>query len=150
MEELNFLHVTKKELFYTAVMLQLRQLVNVVYDFPADENKFDQELSEARSSLRKKKLLTESARSGINLSFTLILCAIFCANPESCEVIDINDYHATIYKVASAYMLMERRSENDLAAVWFAKREFLDEYIRITANKIIISEKKEKINNGEA
>lgn len=124
-----FLHITKKELFYVAVMLRLKHLVNIVYDFPADEIKFEQEFNEARSTLRKKKLLTESARGGIGLDFALIVCATFCANPESCETINANQYSATVYKVASVYMLIEQRSENDLAIVWFTERGILDKYV---------------------
>ena len=124
-----FLHITIKELFYVAVMLHIKHLVNIVYNFPADEIKFEQELNEARSTLRKKKLLTESARGGIGLNFALIVCAAFCANPESCEVINTDQYSATIYKIALAYMLMEKRSEHDLAIVWFTERKILDKYI---------------------
>ena len=146
--EQNFLYVTKKELFYTAVMLQLKQLVNIVYDFPADETKFEQELSEARNTLRKKKLLTESAREGISLNFALIVCTIFCANPESCEVVDINGYHATIYKAASAYMLMEQLSDDSLSVVWFSKRDILDKYIDDKIN--IANTEMEETDDGKA
>ena len=124
-----FLYVTRKELFYAAVMLKIRQLVNIVYDFPADETKFNQELNEAKGSLGKKKLLTESARSGVTLDFALSICAAFCSKPESCEVVDVGDYHATIYRIQTLYMLIEQRSEDELAATWFLTRETLDEYI---------------------
>ena len=147
MEE-DFLQITKKELFYTAVMLRLRQLVNVVYDFPADDTKFEQELNEARNSLRKKKLLTESARSGISLDFALIICAAFCANPESCEVVNVNNYYATIYKVAQAYMLMEQRSDGNLLAVWFSQRDTLDKYIHSKTS--VGNTEKEIEDNGRA
>ncbi|MBQ3647083.1 MAG: hypothetical protein IJP69_01890 [Synergistaceae bacterium] len=127
--EQNFLYVTKKELFYTAVMLQLKQLVNIVYDFPADETKFEQELNEARSSLRKKKLLVESARNGITLDTALCTCAAFCAEPEKCEVVDENNYYATIYMAEKVHMLLERRSEDEFAATWYLDKENLDKYI---------------------
>ncbi|MBR0076062.1 MAG: hypothetical protein IJP96_09940 [Synergistaceae bacterium] len=127
--EQNFLYVTKKELFYTAVMLQLKQLVNIVYDFPADETKFEQELNEARSSLRKKKLLVESARNGITLDTALCTCAAFCAEPEKCEVVDENNYYATIYTAEKVHMLLERRSEDEFAATWYLDKENLDKYI---------------------
>ena len=143
--EQDFLSVTKKELFYTAVMLQLKQLVNVVYDFPADNAKFEQELNEARSSLRKKKLLTESARNGISLDFALIVCAMFCANPQKCELINSNGYYATIYEGGGVYMLLEKRSENDLAAIWYGHKEKLYQYIDMQ-----ISKKDEVIENGRA
>ena len=146
--EHNFLHITKKELFYTAVMLNLKQLVNVVYDFPVDDTKFEQELNEARSSLRKKKLLTESARNGISLNFVLIVCAVFCANPESCEVVNINDYRATIYKIASAYMLMEQRSDDNLLVVWFSRKDILDEYIDTKTS--VINDEREITDNGRS
>ncbi|MBQ7068840.1 MAG: hypothetical protein IJM82_06715 [Synergistaceae bacterium] len=126
--EQNFLYVTKKELFYTAVMLQLKQLVNIVYDFPADETKFEQELNEARSSLRKKKLLVESARNGITLDTALCTCAAFCAEPEKCEVVDENNYYATIYMAEKVHMLLERRSEDEFAATWYLDKENLDKY----------------------
>ena len=124
-----FLHITKKELFYTAVMLQLRQLINVVYDFPADENKFEQELNEARSSLRKKKLLTESARKGINLDFALCSCVAFCSAPERCEVINEDEYYATVYTVSEIHMLLENNTEEDFTVMWFLDKETLENYI---------------------
>lgn len=152
--ELNFLHVTKKELFYTAVMLQLRQLVNVVYDFPADENKFDQELSEARNTLRKKKLLIESARTGITLDTALCTCAAFCAEPEACEVIDQNNYYATIYTAENIHMLLERGSDDELKAAWFLNKDSLDKYIdtqiNINPESESESEDKEAADNGRA
>lgn len=129
-----FLRVTKKELFYTAVMLGIKQLVNVVYDFPADEVLFDKELDEARKSLKKKKLLTESALDGVELDFTLMACALFCAVPNDCQVIDNKSYHATIYRIAEAYMLMEKRTEEDLAAVWFTDRDIIDHYVEHRSN----------------
>ena len=131
----DFLYITKKELFYTAVMLHLRQLVNIVYDFPADNAKFEQELNEARSSLRKKKLLTESARNGISLSFALCVCAIFCSEPDKCELINSNGYYATIYEGGGVYMLLEKRSENDLAAIWYSHKEKLYKYIETQITK---------------
>lgn len=124
-----FLHVTKKELFYAAAMLKLKRLVNVVYNFPADEVRFEQELCEARVSLRKKKLLTESARSGITLSLPLSICTAFCANPQSCEVVNSDNYHASIYKIETLYMLIEQVSDEDLNITWFIDKRMLDEYI---------------------
>ena len=147
MEELNFLRVTKKELFYTAVMLQLRQLVNIVYDFPADETKFEQELNEARSSLRKKKLLMESARNGITLDTALCTCAAFCAEPENCEVIDENGYYATVYTADNFHMLMERGADDELAATWFLDKKNLDKYVD---EKVNAETKKEEVNDGRA
>ncbi|MBQ6775155.1 MAG: hypothetical protein IJP53_01730 [Synergistaceae bacterium] len=129
MSEKKFLLVTKKELFYSAVMLRIRKLVNVVYDFPADDIKFERELREARKSLRKKKLLEETARDGVNLSFILSFCVSFCANPDQCEVVDSYGYYATIYRVSKMYMLMEQHDDDDLAAMWFTDRAKLDEYI---------------------
>ena len=145
--EINFLHVTTKELFYTAVMLQLRQLVNIVYDFPADDTKFEQELNEARSSLRKKKLLTESARNGITLDTTLCTCAAFCAEPEKCEVIDENNYYATIYTAENLHMLLERGAGDELLATWFLDKENLDKYID---SKINSENKEEAVNDGRS
>ena len=124
-----FLCLTRKELFYAAAMLGLRRLVNVIYEFPADTAAFDREMGEARGTLRKKKLLTESARSGANLDFAVCACAAFCASPENCEVVDKNGYYATVYQAADVYMLMEKRSEDDLAAAWFVEKENLDSYI---------------------
>ncbi|MBQ7578042.1 MAG: hypothetical protein IJT21_07255 [Synergistaceae bacterium] len=143
--EVNFLRVTAKELFYTAVMLQLSRLVNIVYDFPADNAKFEQELNEARSTLRKKKLLTESARNGITLDTSLCTCAAFCAEPENCEVIDVNNYYATIYTASNFYMLLERGSGDELLAAWFLSKENLDNYID---SKINESSQKEVNENG--
>ena len=95
MSDKKFLLVTKKELFYSAVMLRIRRLVNVVYDFPADKLKFEQELRDARKTLRRKNLLEDSARDVVNISFSLSVCVSFCANPDRCEVIDSYGYYAT-------------------------------------------------------
>ena len=127
--EQKFLCITRKELFYVAVMLHIKRLVNVVYDFPADEMKFDKELNEAKASLRKKALLVESAREGVSLDFAVSACAAFCSEPESCEVVDKNGYYATLYHAANIYMLLEKRSDNDLAAAWFIDKGNLDRYI---------------------
>lgn len=148
--EQDFLNVTKKELFYTAVMLQLRQLVNVVYDFPADEAKFEQELNEARSSLRKKKLLMESARNGITLDTALCTCAAFCAEPEKCEVIDENNYYATVYTAENFHMLLERGEGDELLARWFLDKENLDKYIDEKINSETEEVRKENTDDGRA
>ena len=99
MPDKKFLLITKKELFYSAVMLRIRKLVNVVYDFPADSLKFEAELRDARKTLRRKNLLEDSARDGVNISFSLSVCVSFCANPDSCDhnknandFISCNDY----------------------------------------------------------
>ena len=130
----NFLLITKKELFYSAVMLRIRRLINVVYDFPADNLKFEAELRNARKTLRKKNLLEDSPREGVNISFSLSVCVSFCANPDKCEVIDSYGYYATIYQAGGIYMLMERREDDEeddglLAAAWFKNRDSLDEYV---------------------
>ena len=57
MSDKKFLLVTKKELFYSAVMLRIRRLVNIVYDFPADNLKFEGELRDVRKTLKRKNLL---------------------------------------------------------------------------------------------
>lgn len=129
MSEKKFLLITKKELFYSAVMLRVRKLVNVVYDFPADEFKFERELREARKTLRKKNLLEETVRDGVNISFSLSVCVSFCANPDKCEVIDSYGYYATIYIASKMFMLMEQREDDELAVAWFTNRAVLDEYI---------------------
>ena len=131
MSDKKFLLVTKKELFYSAVMLRIRRLVNIVYDFPADKLKFEAELRDARKTLRRKNLLEDSARDGVNISFSLSVCVSFCANPDKCEVIDSYGYYATIYQASKMYMLMELRDEDEdlLAAAWFTDRKKLDEYI---------------------
>ena len=131
-----FLIVTKKELFYSAVMLRIRRLVNIVYDFPADKLKFESELRDARKTLRRKNLLEDSARDGVNISFSLSVCVSFCANPDKCEVIDSYGYYATIYQASKMYMLMEHRDDDDLlAAAWFTDRKKLDEYINSQIEK---------------
>ena len=145
--EQDFLNVTKKELFYTAVMLQLRQLVNIVYDFPADNAKF---VNEARSSLRKKKLLMESARNGITLDTALCTCAAFCAEPEKCEVIDENNYYATVYTAENFHMLLERGEGDELLARWFLDKENLDKYIDEKINSETEEVRKENTDDGRA
>ena len=130
MSDKKFLLITKKELFYSAVMLRIRKLVNVVYDFPADQQKFDAELEDARKTLGRKNLLEDTIKDGINLSFSLSVCVSFCANPDKCEVVDSYGYYATIYQASRMYMLMESRDDDELlAAAWFTSRQKLDEYV---------------------
>jgi hypothetical protein len=132
MSDKKFLLITKKELFYSAVMLRIRKLVNVVYDFPADKLKFEAELRHARKTLRRKNLLEDSARDGVNISFSLSICVSFCANPDKCEVVDSYGYYATIYQASKMFMLMEHRDDDEedlLATAWFTSRDNLDEYI---------------------
>lgn len=136
MSDKKFLLITKKELFYSAVMLRIRRLVNIVYDFPADKLKFEAELRDARKTLRRKNLLEDSARDGVNISFSLSVCVSFCANPDKCEVIDSFGYYATIYQASRMYMLMEHRNYGELlAAAWFTDRNNLDEYVKSQINK---------------
>ena len=137
MSNRKFLLITKKELFYAAVMLRIRKLVNVVYNFPADKLKFEAELREARKTLRRKNLLEDSARDGVNVSFSLSVCVSFCASPDKCEVIDSYGYYATVYHASTMFMLMEQRDDDDdlLAVAWFTSRKNLDEYINSQVEK---------------
>ena len=136
MPDKKFLLVTKKELFYSAVMLRIRRLVNIVYDFPADNLKFEAELRDVRKTLRRKNLLEDSARDGVNISFSLSVCVSFCANPDSCEVIDSYGYSATVYQASKMYMLMENREDGELlAAAWFKDRASLDSYVESQIQK---------------
>ena len=118
-------------------MLRIRRLVNVVYDFPADKIKFEAELRDARKTLRRKNLLEDSPRDGVNLSFSLSVCVSFCANPDKCEVIDSYGYYATVYQASKMYMLMESRDFDDdiLAVAWFTSRKNLDDYINSQIEK---------------
>ena len=137
MSNRKFLLITKKELFYAAVMLRIRKLVNVVYNFPADKLKFEAELRETRKTLRRKNLLEDSVRDGVNVSFSLSVCVSFCANPDKCEVIDSYGYYATVYHASTMFMLMEQRDDDDdlLAVAWFTSRKILDEYINSQVEK---------------
>ena len=137
MSNRKFLLITKKELFYSAVMLRIRKLVNVVYDFPADKLKFEAELRDARKTLRRKNLLEDSARDGVNVSFSLSVCVSFCANPDKCEVIDSYGYYATVYHASKMFMLMEQRDDDEdlLAVAWFTSRKNLDGYISSQVEK---------------
>lgn len=130
MSDKKFLLITKKELFYSAVMLRIKRLVNVVYDFPTDKIKFEAELRDARKTLRRKNLLEDSPREGVNISFSLSVCVSFCANPDKCEVIDSYGYYATVYQASKMYMLMERRDDDEdlLAVAWFTNKDNLDDY----------------------
>ncbi|MDR1965812.1 MAG: hypothetical protein LBQ36_03815 [Synergistaceae bacterium] len=128
MEE-NYLQVSNRELFYSAMMLGLERLVNVEYDFPADEAKLESELDETKRALHKKKLLKENTKGEITLDFALSLCAAFCSKPENCMVVDEGGFYATIYNAADSYMLLERTGEGEYAARWFADRAPLDGYI---------------------
>ncbi len=132
MSDKKFLLITKKELFYSAVMLRIRKLVNVVYDFPADDSKFQRELKDARKTLWRKGLLEISSSGEDNISFVLSVCVSFCANPDSCEVVDSYGYRASVYRASSMYMLMENREDDTeelLAVAWFADKNNLDSYI---------------------
>ena len=129
MSDKKFLVITKKELFYSAVMLRIRKLVNVAYEFPADEIKFSRELREAKKTLRKRNLIEETISDGVNVSFTLSVCVSFCANPDKCEVIDSYGYYAAIYQASKMYMLLEHRDDEELAAAWFTSRDSLNEYV---------------------
>ena len=135
MSDKKFLILTKKELFYSAVMLRIRKLVNVVYDFPANETKFKAELEDARKTLGRKNLLEDSIKDGVSISFSLSVCVSFCANPDKCEVIDSYGYYATIYQASRMYMLMESRDDDLLAVAWFTSRKNLDEYVNSQINK---------------
>ena len=123
------LRVTNKELFYSAMMLNLDRLVNVEYVFPADEEKLAKELDEAKRSLNKKKLLKENSKGEISLDFALSACAAFCANPDKCIVVDEGEYYATAYVAADSYMLLERGVEDENSALWFQDKESLDGYV---------------------
>lgn len=125
-----FLCVTRKELFYTAVMVGISQLVNVEYEYPIDDAEFNAELEDVRRSLRKKKLFHESIKDGSTINFGLTACASFCEEPDSCKVVEGNGYYATIYGVKGRYMLMERRADDVLAMGFFIKKENLDRYVR--------------------
>ena len=136
MPDKKFLLITKKELFYSAVMLRIRKLVNIVYNFPADKLKFEAELRDVRKTLRRKNLLEDSVRDGVSISFSLSVCVSFCANPDKCEIVDSYGYRATIYKASKMYMLMEHRDDDELlAAAWFTDRRKLDEYINSQITK---------------
>ena len=136
MPDKKFLLVTKKELFYSAVMLRIRRLVNIVYDFPADNLKFEAELRDVRKTLRRKNLLEDSPRDGVSISFSLSVCVSFCANPDKCEVIDSYGYKATIYQASHMYMLMENREDDELlAAAWFKDRASIDGYVESQIQK---------------
>ena len=140
--EAKALYVTRKELFYAAMMLGIRQLVNVVYDFPANEKLLNNELENVKKELRKKKLLVESARGGVSLNFALAMCVAFCSEPKKCEVVETEDYYATVYHAEDAFMLLEDNEAGDeLKALWFSKRENLNLYIN---NKIDEIEKLKK------
>ncbi|MBR1603398.1 MAG: hypothetical protein IJ667_08160 [Synergistaceae bacterium] len=140
--EAKALHVTRKELFYAAMMLGIRQLVNVVYDFPANERLLNNELDDVKKELRKKKLLVESARGGVSLNFALAMCVAFCSEPKKCEVVETEKYYAVIYQAADSFMILEnQQSADDLKALWFSKRENLNLYIN---NKIDEIEKLKK------
>jgi hypothetical protein len=144
----NALRITDKELFYSAMMLNLDRLVNVEYVFPADEAKLSKELDEVKRSLHKKKLLKENAKGEITLDFALSACAAYCAKPDHCTVVDEEGYYATIYGAANSYMLLERTGDGECAAVWFRDREALDEYVTRKLGDAKGKEKEEEANGG--
>ena len=143
-----YLRVTNKELFYSAMMLNFERLVNVEYLFPADEAKLAQELEEAKRSLHKKKLLRESSNGEISLDFALSTCASSCANPDSCIVVDEDGYYATIYVTSDTYMLLEQVNEEENAALWFKDKESLDGYVIRKLESVKENEKEAEANVG--
>lgn len=130
------MHVTSKELFYSAMMLRLERLVNVEYLFPTSEDARALELNEAKKTLRNKKLLKESANGDISLDLALTACAVVCAKPETCEVKSAGDYYATAYRAEDVYMLMEREPDDILAISWFADKTELDDHVTEKLNMI--------------
>jgi hypothetical protein len=128
MEE-NSLRVSNKELFYSAMMMNFDRLVNIEYDFPADEKKLAAELEEVKSALRRRKLLKENSKGDVTMDFALSACTAFCAKPDNCMVVDERGFYATIYGAAGSYMLLERGDGGEYAALWFGDRESIDGYI---------------------
>lgn len=134
------MHVTGKELFYSAMMLRLERLVNVEYLYPTSEEGRLAELEDAKQTLRKKKLLKENANGKIALDLGLIACASLCSNPESCEVKEHeNGYHAAVYKSEETYMLMEQDDDGAYSISWFKDKDELDEHV----SKRMLAEKEE-------
>jgi hypothetical protein len=125
----NYLDVSNKELFYTAMMLDLDRLVNVEYDFPADDEKLLSEFDEVKKTLHKRKLLKENSKGEITLDSALSVCAAFCARPENCIVVDEEGFYGTVYNAVDSYMLLERTDEDKNKAYWFADRQSMDDYI---------------------
>ena len=125
----NALRLTNRELFYTAMMLHLDQLVNVDYIYPFEENELRQELNDAKKTLRKKKLLKENAKGEVSMDASLAACASICAKPEECVIKKSGEYYATLYGAGGAYMLLEREPEEQLAALWFQDRASADTYL---------------------
>jgi hypothetical protein len=78
MEE-NVLRLSNKELFYSAMLLRLEQIVNIEYAFPADESARRAELDDVKRSLHKKNLLKENSKGEIVLNRELALCEAYCA-----------------------------------------------------------------------
>lgn len=123
------MHITSKELFYSAMMLRLDKLVNVEYLYPTSEEGRLAELEDAKQSLRKKNMLKESANGSVSLDLGLIACASLCSNPEHCEVKkDASGYYATIYKTDETYMLMEHDGEGAYCVSWFNGKNEIDEH----------------------
>jgi hypothetical protein len=125
----NVLNVSDKELFYSAMMLGLDELVNVEYLFPADGAKLASELEETKRGLHKKRMLKENAKGEITLDVRLSLCAAFCARPDRCDVVDRDGLYGTVYNAAATYMFLERTGEGENAARWFKDTESLNEHI---------------------
>jgi len=125
------LELTTKELFYTAALLGLGRLVNVIYDYPAEEQQRVRELSEVKRELHRRKLLRENSKGEVTLDYALAACAAFCAEPESCETADGG---RTIYSAAGAYMLLEQ-DDCKCQARWFETRAALEEYMEREARR---------------
>jgi hypothetical protein len=151
MEE-SSLRVSNKELFYSAMMMNFDRLVNIEYDFPADEKKLAAELEEVKGALRRRHLLKENSKGEITIDFALSACTAFCAKPDNCMVVDEKGFYATIYGAAGSYMLMERGDDGEYLALWFPDRESADGYItgRLENISNVSAEEGEAGGNGGA
>jgi hypothetical protein len=119
----------------------------VEYAFPTDEKGREKELEDVKRDLRKRKLLKESSKGEITIDFTLSACAVFCARPEFCRVIDEPSYRAMVYGASGAFLLLEKINEDENDALIFINEEQLGDFIKQRVENLPKSENKEAAAN---
>jgi hypothetical protein len=146
MEE-NVLRLSSRELYYSAMLLRLERIVNISYDFPADESAMKAELDDAKRSLHKKNLLRENSKGEIVLNRELVVCAAYCAKPGNCVVVEENGIAGALYCTEDAVMLLEEAGEDVYEARWFADMRQANGFIE---RRVEENTAKEAADNGGA
>jgi hypothetical protein len=125
----NGLRISDKELFYSAMMMNLDRLVNVEYSFPADRKKLEAEMEDVKRTLNRKKLLRENSKGEFAMDLALSTCVAYCAQPEKCSVYEAGGVYATVYSAAGSFMVLERVGAGENLAMWFGGEADVNKYL---------------------